>query len=127
MLPIFLLLGSCGRDKEETLKEEAKARLSALHTELQSLTTRQEVSQKKESLEKKFFELVQAMIALRENGSQVEPFDVQKEILWELERLYQIDGCLELIESAEEPALEALDRYEHDRELKMKKRESSLR
>jgi len=126
MLPIFLLFG-CSRDKEDVLKDDAKARLIALHTELKSLNTRQEVSQKKEILEKRFLELTQAMIALRENDLKVEPFEIQKEILGELERLYQIDGCLELIESAEEPSLEQLDRYEHDRELKMKKRESTLR
>jgi len=126
MLPIFLLFG-CSRDKEDVLKDDAKARLIALHTELKSLNTRQEVSQKKEILEKRFLELTQAMIALRENDLKVEPFEIQKEILGELERLYQIDGCLELIESAEGPSLQQLDRYEHDRELKMKKRESTLR
>ena len=131
-LLIFWLLSGCHRDNNEALSE-SKAVLNSLYSELKALNSRHDLSQRQEVLERKFLDLAQSLIHLRELEITLGPIEekahgsIQKEILNELQRLYQIDGCQELIEHAEAAALEMIDKYEHSRDILQRKRERSLK
>lgn len=132
-LLIFSLFLACSRENGDVISD-SKAVLISFYQELKTINTRQDLLQRQDILEKKFLDLAESLINLSESGQTLalieerglETGSIQKEILNELERLYQIDGCQELIERAQMAALELIDKYEHSMEVKAKKRESSL-
>ena len=130
---LFLLLG-CSQSEETQLLERGKSSLSGLLLELQGITTRDDALERGSRLEVRFQEIAEAAIALKEKGLVLgevilegeKDLTLQKKILIEMERIYQIDGCPEIIEKAEEAALFKLDLHEHEREMKLKKKERQL-
>ncbi|WP_143406505.1 hypothetical protein [Estrella lausannensis] len=132
-LILFHLLG-CSHSDESFLRERGKASLSALLQELQGITKREDALDRESRLAACFEEVAETAIALREKGLVLDQvvqegdrnLSLQKKILIEMERIYQIDGCPEIIEKAEETALFKLDLHEYEREMKLKKKERKL-
>ena len=128
---ILSLLCSCGPSSIEEYKSSAAAINRQIYQELKTVQTREELLSKQIFLKKKFIELAEVIIAAAEysqkhpdtelNEQHGYPEHVASLLREELERIYQIDGCREIVEKSQEMGKEKLDTYERRKQLKVER------
>lgn len=116
------LLTSCGRQSLEDFREEGEGITRSLTQELRSIHSRDELILHFPRLKKHFDELVNVMISAREFQEKYPKsievplekgnHDISDRLRVELNRIYQIEGGRELVEKAQEQALNRLDAFE---------------
>lgn len=119
---LIFLLTSCGYRSLEDFREDGEWTTRELIAELQSVHDREELIKKLPKLKKLFNELSDIMIAARQyqekHPSEEEPPFTKRQqatserLRQELNRIYLIDEGRELIEKAEDEALNKLDAFE---------------
>lgn len=128
---ILLLLTGCGPSSSEDFKEQGKSLTHKLLAELEPINSREEILKIAPRLQKIFDEMVSVMIAAREftekhpkmGESDLNDADheLSEQLRLELNRIYKIDGCREVVEKAQRQALQRLDIFEKRREKKRMK------
>lgn len=134
LLSLFFSFTACTQSDDAALLERGKNSLIKLLDELKGIHRREHALEKQLRLEARFEEVAQAALALKDKGLVLETVyakegdssSLQRAIYLEIERIYQIDGCQEIIEKAEDKALQLLDRFEHERDVKLRKKENQL-
>jgi len=120
LFSFLLLFSSCSKTTVEDYQEEGLEIVRVLVHELHKIDNRQQLLESSLKLENLFNELVDLMIVAQEfqkhSPNQKEtPYKthlLSHRLRLELNRLYQIEGCRQLIEKYEEQALHRLDFYE---------------
>jgi len=125
---VLILLAGCGPSSSEDFKEQGKTLSRHLLAELQSIHSRDELTKATPRFQMIFDEMVSVMIATREFAEKHpksemtelndEDHHQSEELRFELNRIYKIDGCREIIEKSQRQPLQRLDIYEKRREKK---------
>lgn len=108
----LLLLASCSRGPEE-IRDEGQSIMRSLIKEFKSVKSRDELMEKEErvkALFEKFVKvLAEAKIYLEKHDEALEfkwkDHELSDELKMEINRLYRIEGCKEIIEKCESEAL----------------------
>lgn len=121
-LAIFLVLFSCGSRSAEDYREEGQKVIQKLVDELSKIESKADLLHSSGTLKSLFMKLTDIMIAARdhhENDSYAEPLpfsakdkELSERFRTELNRIYEMDGCKEVIEKCQEEALNKLDAFE---------------
>ena len=121
---LFLFLTSCSSDNYDTYQESAFDITHQLSLELKQIRTRDDLLTHQKRLQYLFDKLVDSIIALKQYNTKHEGstplLDNSKEnpyselLRLELNRVIYMEGGQEIIEKAQENALNKLDLYERD-------------
>lgn len=121
-LASLFLLNSCGPSSQEDFHEEGKKLTQQLIIEFSSIESRAELVNKSTRLQKIFDEMVSVMIAAREyreKNPHIAVMDISdeehtlsKKLREEMNRIYKIEGCREIVERCQAQALQKLDLFE---------------
>lgn len=121
LLVFCFLLVSCEPRSLEDFRAEGQSVTQSLMMELQKIQNREDLLQKVPRLKSLFDELIDVMIRARgfREKHQLEPLAITKEdhelsdhLRIELNRVYKIEGAVEVIEKCQEDALHRLDAFE---------------
>ena len=83
--------------------------MKKLVVQLRQIETRENLQREVPRLKKQFNKLADLLVEARAYGSvELEPTIVSEELFAEMARLYEMSGCRELIESAQEEAVHRL-------------------
>src|SRR5262249_39629795 len=108
LIPLLLVVG-CEPSVRQR-QERAQARAEALLEELQAVRRRDQLTVAQPRIERLYTQLAQELVALEQAGGAepqpTSPMSVQ--LREELQRLYAMEGGRELIETAQEKALQLL-------------------
>lgn len=126
LFSLLLLAFSCAPNSLQDFQHEGEAWCRSLAEDLRKVRTRDELIQAVPKIKKKFDQLVDLMIAAKEYQQNhldeeelqsPEPikFPFSETLLWELKRIYAMEGGRETMEKAEKEALIRLDAYEKNR------------
>ena len=116
-LVVALLLASCGPTSLEDFRKEGEAICRSLVHDLQKIQSREELVRAAPHLKKRFSQLVGSIIEARlyqresSEESSFEPNAFDALLLFELKRIYAIEGAREIMESVEREALIRLDGF----------------
>lgn len=115
LLLILFFLTGCGPSSVEDCRREANGVMRSLVATLQDVQNQEDLREKGPKIEKDSEALVSLMIRikkLQEKGGEVKESDnrmMSDRLLQEMQRIYQIDGARELMESYQREALLTLD------------------
>jgi hypothetical protein len=120
---LFLLLAGCARQSTEDFQEEGESHVRRLTAILQDVHHRDELAARLPQLKKEFEELVDLMIAARHYQIEHPHADFEdrakdEEFLYELQRIYRLEGGREGIEKAQREALLRLHAFEENLRVK---------
>lgn len=114
----LFIISSCSARSLDDFREEGQAISHDITAELREVHNREDLVAIAPKLKRLFDDLVDTIIAAREyqqNNSvreeAVQDSTVSDELRMELNRVYQIEGVRQLIEKAQEPALNRLDAF----------------
>jgi hypothetical protein len=123
ILIILLISFSCNSRSLDDYREEGQAISLNITTELREIHTREDLVAINGKLKRLFDDLVDTIIAAREyqqkhlgteySGQEASQNDqsISDDLRAELNRIYQIEGARQIIEKAQEPALNRLDAF----------------
>jgi hypothetical protein len=122
LILIITILASCQPSSEDDFKQETKAICEHIASNLSTVSSLEDLEKLKPSLKNSFEDLVDLLIQAKrfeiENGWNLssplssEQAHAQDTLLSELNRVLQIDGAQDLIESIQRNSLERLDNFD---------------
>lgn len=120
---VAIAVCGCSPDSLRDHRQEGQAISRRLIHEMRAVTTRQELVEALPGLESLFEELVDVMISARQRQEEEvapSPLELTERdhqlsaaLRTEMERLYQLEGGRDLIESAQRESLSRLDTFEY--------------
>lgn len=121
-LYVALWIGGCSPSSLDEYREEGSEKIVQLIKELKAVHTREQLAAASPRLKRLFNDLIDVMIAARQFHEKHPEADLSEptprtlslsyQLRQEIERLYEIDGCREIIEKCQEEALFRLDTFE---------------
>ena len=121
MLLVILLLTGCGARSLDDFEEEGEGVVRSLVQELQEIHTREQLLAATGTIRRHFDRLVDIMIAAQEYRKSNPEIDrnellranheLSDQLSIELNRLYKLDGGIQIIEKCQEKGLHKLDIY----------------
>lgn len=131
---IFCLLG-CGPRSAEDYRDEGQRLATELTHKLKAVKTREQLQAAQETIKADFDGLVDLMIRAREwrlshpQTKELDPLgsdSVNIHLQAQLRRVSRIAGCLEILEKCQDGALNRLDKFEKEVELRKSRAGSGL-
>ena len=121
MLLVILLLTGCGARSLDDFEEEGEGVIRSLVQELQAIHTREQLLAATGIIRRHFDRLVDIMIAAQEYRKSHPEIDknellganheLSDQLRIELNRLYKLEGGIQIIEKCQEKGLHKLDSY----------------